>query len=94
VGTPGYMPPPPERPAHRRRIFTLWAWCFYVLSTGRNAAYFPEIATTLVRGGSGGFSPVEHRHPQSLSSGPGAALCVGCGNAPRLQEAQKTLEED
>ncbi len=27
VGTPGYMPPPPERPARPKRMFMPWAWC-------------------------------------------------------------------
>jgi len=51
VGTPGYMPPPPERPGTPQADIYALGMVLYVLSTGRNAAYFPEIATTLVEGG-------------------------------------------
>jgi len=48
VGTPGYMPPPPERPGTPQADIYALGMVLYVLSTGRNTAYFPEIATTLV----------------------------------------------
>ena len=48
IGTPGYMPPPPERPGSPQADIYALGMVLYVLSTGRNAAYFPEIATTLV----------------------------------------------
>ena len=48
VGTPGYMPPPPERPGTPQADIYALGMVLYVLSTGRNAAFFPEIATTLV----------------------------------------------
>jgi serine/threonine protein kinase len=48
VGTPGYMPPPPERPGTPQADIYSLGMVLYVLSTGRNAAFFPEIATTLV----------------------------------------------
>jgi len=51
VGTPGYLPPPPERPGTPQADIYALGMVLYVLSTGRNAAYFPEIATTLVAGG-------------------------------------------
>ena len=51
VGTPGYMPPPPERPGTPQADIYALGMVLYVLSTGRNTAYFPEIATTLVEGG-------------------------------------------
>jgi len=51
VGTPGYMPPPPERPGTPQADLYALGMVLYVLSTGRGAAYFPEIATTLVEGG-------------------------------------------
>jgi serine/threonine protein kinase len=48
VGTPGYMPPPPERPGTPQADIYALGMLLYVISTGRHAALFPEIATTLV----------------------------------------------
>ena len=48
IGTPGYMPPPPERPGSPQADIYAMGMVLYVLSTGRGAAFFPEIATTLV----------------------------------------------
>ena len=48
IGTPGYMPPPPERPGSPQADIYALGMVLYVLSTGHKAAYFPEIATTLV----------------------------------------------
>ena len=47
VGTPGYMPPPPELPGTPQADIYALGMMLYVLSTGRNPAFFPEIATTL-----------------------------------------------
>jgi CHASE2 domain-containing sensor protein len=48
VGTPGYMPPPPEAPGTIQADLYALGMVLYVLSTGRNAAFFPEVSTTLV----------------------------------------------
>ncbi|HEX3628305.1 MAG TPA: CHASE2 domain-containing protein [Verrucomicrobiae bacterium] len=48
VGTPGYMPPPPEPPGTPVADIYALGMLLYVISTGNNAAFFPEIATTLV----------------------------------------------
>jgi len=47
VGTPGYMPPAPELPGTRQADIYALGMMLYVLSTGRNPAFFPEISTTL-----------------------------------------------
>lgn len=47
VGTPGYMPPPPESPGTRHADIYALGMMLYVLSTGSNPTFFPEIATTL-----------------------------------------------
>jgi serine/threonine protein kinase len=47
VGTPGYMPPFPERPGTPQADIYALGMVLYVLATGRNSSLFPEIATTL-----------------------------------------------
>jgi CHASE2 domain-containing sensor protein len=47
VGTPGYMPPPPELPGTVQADIYALGMVLYVLSTGRSPAYFPEISTTI-----------------------------------------------
>lgn len=48
VGTPGYMPPSPERPGTVSADIYALGMMLYVLCTGRAPALFPEVATTLV----------------------------------------------
>lgn len=47
VGTPGYMPPPPELPGTPQADIYALGMLLYVLSTGRNTTLFPELSTTL-----------------------------------------------
>jgi serine/threonine protein kinase len=49
VGTPGFMPPPPERPGTVQADIYALGMVLYVMSTGRAPTFFPEIATTLVQ---------------------------------------------
>ncbi len=48
VGTPGYMPPAPERPGTVAADIYALGMVLYVLCTGRAPGLFPEVATTLV----------------------------------------------
>ena len=48
VGTPGFMPPSPERPGTVAADIYSLGMVLYVVCTGRAAALFPEVATTLV----------------------------------------------
>lgn len=50
VGTPGFMPPHPERPGTPQADIYALGMVLYVLSTGHNAMLFPEVSTTLVSG--------------------------------------------
>lgn len=47
VGTPGYLPPAPELPGTPQADIYALGMMLFVLSTGRNPVFFPEIATTL-----------------------------------------------
>ncbi len=59
VGTPGYMPPPPERPGTPQADIYALGMVLYVMSTGRAPTFFPEIATTLVQNAEpGDFLPL------------------------------------
>lgn len=51
VGTPGFMPPSPERPGTVAADIYSLGMVLYVVCTGRAAALFPEVATTLVSTG-------------------------------------------
>lgn len=48
VGTPGYMPPPPEPLGTPRADIYALGMVLYVISTGSDPGFFPEISTTLV----------------------------------------------
>jgi CHASE2 domain-containing sensor protein len=48
VGTPGYLPPAPEKPGTVAADLYALGMVLYVAGTGRTAAQFPEMATTLI----------------------------------------------
>ncbi len=48
VGTPGFMPPPPELPGTPQADIYGLGMVLYVIRTGREPALFPEVSTTLV----------------------------------------------
>lgn len=47
VGTPGYMPPMPERPGTIQADIYALGMVLYVISTGNSPAFYPEISKTL-----------------------------------------------
>jgi CHASE2 domain-containing sensor protein len=49
VGTPGYMPPQPERPGTAQADIYALGMVLYVMGTGRAPTLFPELATTLIQ---------------------------------------------
>jgi serine/threonine protein kinase len=48
VGTPGYLPPPPEFPGTPQADVYALGMLLYVITTGRNPAAFPELSATLL----------------------------------------------
>jgi len=48
VGTPGYMPPPPEPPGTQQADIYGLGMVLYVIRTGRDPDFFPGVSTTLV----------------------------------------------
>ena len=48
VGTLGYMPPPPEKPGTPQADIYALGMLLYVISTGRDPGFFPDLATTLM----------------------------------------------
>ena len=49
VGTPGYMPPYPEVTGTRQADIYALGMLLYVISIGKQPAYFPEISTTIMQ---------------------------------------------
>ncbi|HTV39751.1 MAG TPA: hypothetical protein VMF08_04195 [Candidatus Sulfotelmatobacter sp.] len=47
-GTPGYMPPLPEPPGTPQADIYALGMVLYVISTGYDPKYFPDIATTVM----------------------------------------------
>jgi CHASE2 domain-containing sensor protein len=92
VGTPGYMPPLPERPGTPQADIYALGMVLYVLSTGRSAAYFPEIATTLVEGREpADFFPLNTVILKACQPDPAQRYASAAEMHRALQQAQKTL---
>jgi CHASE2 domain-containing sensor protein len=48
VGTLGYLPPPPEKPGTAQADIYALGMLLYVISTGRDPGFFPDLSTTLM----------------------------------------------
>jgi len=96
VGTPGYMPPPPERPGTPQADIYALGMVLYVLSTGRSAALFPEIATTLVAVGEdpADFFPLNTVILKACQPDPTQRYASAAEMHRALQQAQKALGAD
>ena len=96
VGTPGYMPPPPERPGTPQADIYALGMVLYVLSTGRKAAFFPEIATTLVEGGGDpeDFFLLNPVILKACQPDPAQRYASAAEMHRALQEVRKTLKMD
>ena len=95
VGTPGYMPPPPERPGTAQADIYALGMVLYVLSTGRGAAYFPELATTLVEGSEpADFFPLNTVILKACQPDPAQRFTSAAEMHRALQQARRALEPD
>ena len=95
VGTPGYMPPPPERPGTPQADIYALGMVLYVLSTGRGAAFFPEIATTLVEGRDpADFFPLNTVILKACQPDPKQRYASAAEMHGALEKALKILEAD
>jgi CHASE2 domain-containing sensor protein len=93
VGTPGYMPPPPERPGTPQADIYALGMVLYVLSTGRSAAYFPEIATTLVESAEpADFFPLNTVILKACQPDSAQRYATAAEMHRALQQARKALE--
>jgi serine/threonine protein kinase/WD40 repeat protein len=93
VGTPGYMPPPPERPGTPQADIYGLGMVLYVLLTGRNPAYFPELATTFLdEGNPAEFMPLNAVILKACQPELAKRYASAAELAAGLREVQKTLD--
>jgi serine/threonine protein kinase len=86
------MQPPPERPGTPQADIYALGMVLYVLSTGRSAAYFPEIATTLVEGGDpADFFPLNTVILKACQPDPAQRYASAAEMRLALEKAQKEL---
>jgi CHASE2 domain-containing sensor protein len=94
VGTPGFMPPPPESPGTPQADIYALGMLLYVISTGRNAALFPEIATTLVDTKEpADFFPLNTVILKACQADASKRYTSATEVRQALKEAQRTLDE-
>jgi CHASE2 domain-containing sensor protein len=92
VGTPGYMPPPPELPGTPQADIYALGIMLYVLSTGRQTAFFPEVSTTLVGKEDSDFLVLNPIILKACQPDPAQRYSSALEMCGALQEAQSALE--
>jgi CHASE2 domain-containing sensor protein len=93
VGTPGYMPPPPELPGTPEADIYALGIMLYVLSTGRETAFFPEISTTLVGKEDSDFFVLNPIILRACQPDPAQRYASALEMHRALQEAESVLEK-
>ncbi len=94
VGTPGYLPPLPERPGTVAADLYALGMVLYVISTGRPPGLFPEVATTLVRPGEPPeFLPLNNVIMKACQPSPKERYASAMEMRAALAEALKTMED-
>jgi serine/threonine protein kinase len=93
VGTPGYMPPPPELPGTPQADIYALGIMLYVLSTGRETAFFPEVSTTLVGKEDSDFFVLNPIILKACQPDPAQRYSSALEMHRALQEAQNALEQ-
>lgn len=92
VGTPGYMPPPPEIPGTPQADIYALGMVLYVLSTGRSAGLFPELATSLVASETPkDFFRLNNVILKACQPDPAKRFASAAELGKALREAQKTV---
>lgn len=95
VGTPGYMPPAPERPGTVAADIYALGMVLYVVCTGRLAALFPEVATTLVSGEEPpDFLPLNQIILKACQPNPGERYASATEMRLALKDVQGALEQN
>jgi len=98
LGTPHYMAPEQamgEREITPKADIYALGMVLYVLSTGRGAAYFPELATTLVEGGEpADFFPLNTVILKACQPDPAQRYASASEMHRALQQARKALAAD
>ncbi len=93
VGTIGYMPPPPERPGTAQADIYALGMMLFVLGTGKQPSFFPEISTTLAEGtGFMEFIPLNSVILTACQPDPAQRYATAADLQRALQDVLETLD--
>jgi serine/threonine protein kinase len=95
AGTPGYMPPPPEHPGTVQADIYAFGMLLYVVSTGRDPAFFPELSATLMeKTGNADFMQLNPIILRACQPDRAQRYNSAAEMRDALQDAQKTIQCD